>query len=335
MKKKYKILIILVSIVILALLLIIAGYLWVYKYGHVNPYVRFQACNINTCAAPVGIVSYGIYNYSNTKSYVIKTPELLGLAHINSIKSNNLKDSSIPANSASLQLNGVLVVQNKNGSINKYFLQLITTFVTDSNDIRFDSSIYGLTKPLTEGSLNGGINCQFTFGISYYACSFEQPNGNLSFSVATPLLLQMKLYEYVDNGSVRISPEINFSGSNSKSYVLSSGNFSLIDKGAESSYFLIDGKTYTLNGHSQYYDAEFVFGGYGNTQITKFTSMNSTLKLLYYNVSSNVFQNFPSYYNFGLDTGETTNTLSTSLLVNNSIIVTTGKPDYGYVGNST
>jgi hypothetical protein len=66
-----------------------------------------------------------------------------------------------------------------------------------------------------------------------------------------------------------------------------------------------------------------------------FSSMNATLKLLYYNDSTNTFQNFPSYYNFGSDTGETTGTLSTSLLQNNSVTVTAGNQDNRYLGNST
>jgi hypothetical protein len=330
-------------IILVVIIVIIFFGIALSTYGHVDPYIEFWACNVKTCPVPVGIASYGIYNYNNIKAYRVKTSALLGEAYIEAIKSINTENSVEPANSASLQLNGILVVQNKNDSTNQYFLQLVTNFFTNSDNISFESSITGLNTALTEKSLNGNVSCRFSIDNQlrtnqpYYICHFLLANGTQNISVARPLKLQMELVTYVNNGEVMIHPIINFSGSNQKiNYSLSSSNFSMIDRNAESSYFLVDGRNYTFfNNGDNLYDAELVFGGVYEGQMANFSSMNATLKLLYYNDSTNTFQNFPSYYNFGSGTGETTDTLSTSPLQNNSVIVTAGNPDNRYLGNST
>jgi hypothetical protein len=331
-------------VIILVVIIVIIFFGIAYStYGHVDPYIGFKGCNAKTCPAPVGIASYGIYNYNNIKDYRVKTSALMGEAYIGVIKSINPENSVEPANSASLQLNGILVVQNKNGTANQYLLQLVTNFFTNSDNISFESSINGLNTELTEKSLNGNVSCKFTANNQsrtiqfYYDCYFPLANGTQNISVARPFQLQMKLNTYVSNGEVMIRPTVYFSRQNQKiNYSLLSSNFSIIDRNAESSYFLVDGRNYTFfNNGANLYDAELVFGGIRGGQMADFSSMNATLKLLYYNDSTNTFQNFPSYYNFGSDTGETTGTLSTSLLQNNSVTVTAGNQDNRYLGNST
>jgi len=310
-------------------------------YGHVDPYIRFKNCNISVCTAPVGLASYGVYNNNNTKTYTIKTHGLAGEAYIRSIKAVNPR-TSLPANSASLQLNGILMVKHRVGE-DKYALQLVTSFYTDSNDINFIIEIYGINTELAQQSFIGGPNCWFTTPSSeypYYDCSLYFANDNINLSSHTPLHLEMVMRTYVTENSVNIKPVVIYWTTDPKiNNTLSTVNFSIVDKLARDSYFLVDGKNYSGiavgPSNPNLNDAEFVFAGYGNGQIANFSKLNATLKLLYYNSSTNEFQYFPSYYNFGSLTAETANKLSTSLLHNNTVTVTPGNPNYGYIGNST
>ena len=305
-----------------------------YVSGHVNPYIPFLGCSQNNCSRPTGLVSYGIYNVGNAKSYKVKTTGLLGSATIYSIKSHNPGNSIVPSNTATLQLNGVLVVQNKNGSTNEYFMQLVTLFYTNSNVISFFSSITGANNESNteKGYFYGSRNCAFLANApQYYVCTFPL-NGSERIPVQKPLSIAEGLYTTTKNGSVWVFPDVAFSGNGSIDYNLFSSNFSIIDKNATSSYFLVDGMNYATS-NTAFFDAEFVFGGPNvYERAATFTSMNSVLNLMYYNSSTNRFQNFSSYYNFGYDTTEAASALSTSLLHNGSITVTVGKPDYGYIG---
>ena len=322
-------------IVFIFIIIVVAAVPW-FKYGHVNPYLNSLGCNMTICHLPTGIASYGIYANNNTKSYSIRTSALEGQAYISNMVVYNPPNSSVPANSSSLQLNGVLVTRDRNGTTKLYWLQLVEKH-NNKNHITFDDFIFGINDKINEGTVNGNINCRFGGNpTEFYHCYILSSNGSVSIPGNLPLRLDMELETHVHNNiSVESSTVRIFGPNQTILYTLSSGNFSITDDHVSSSYFLVEGKNYTISHTALYYDAEFVLGGYDNSAITNFTSFNATLGLKYYNSTTSAFDNFPSYYNFGADTAETTNTLTTTMLRNNSVKVTVGKPDYGYIGNST
>ena len=335
--KKLKYLFASLAVIVFVLIIIVAPAIPWFKYGHVNPYFNYLGCNITICPLPTGIASYGIYTINNTKNYSIKTSALEGQAYISNMVVYNPPNSSIPANSSSLQLNGVLVTKDRNGTTKLYWLQLVESY-NSTNYITFQSQVLGIHEKLDQAALKGNINCKLYRPNSkdpYYLCYLLSHNSSEDIPGNLPLRLDMELETHVRNNvSVESSTVRIFGPNQTILYTLSSGNFSITDDHVASSYFLVDGKNYAT-GIATYYDAEFVLGGYSNGAITNFTSFNATLRLKYYNSTTSTFENFPSYYNFGADTGETTNTLTTTMLRNNSVTVTVGKPDYGYIGNST
>ena len=325
-------------IIVLVLIIIVAeAYFIGYRYGHVNPYLDNRGCKIKVCPLPTGIASYGIYANNNKKNYSIKTSALEGQAYISNMVVYNPPDSSVPVNSSSLQLNGVLVIKDRNGTTKLYWLQ-VGEFYNNTNYITFYDFIFGIKNKINEGIVNGDINCGFlrNHPLPSYYCQLLSSNNSEDIPRNLPLRLDMELKTHVHNNISVESSTVRILGQNQTVlYTLSSGNFSIAGNNVLSSYFLVDGRNYTNGQVAPYYDAEFVFGGSGNDAITNFTSFNATLGLKYYNSTTSAFDNFPSYYNFGADTAETTNTLTTTMLRNNSVKVTVGKPDYGYIGNST
>jgi thermopsin len=106
------------------------------------------------------------------------------------------------------------------------------------------------------------------------------------------------------------------------------------DPDVKNAYFVVNGKEYTPAGIygslGSFYDAELILGGGGNGEITTFEKLNGLLGLYYFNGSEYV--TFPSYYTFGADTAEATSDAHVTLEQNGMIKITTGSPDYTYLG---
>jgi len=110
------------------------------------------------------------------------------------------------------------------------------------------------------------------------------------------------------------------------------------DPAAAAAGFIVSGYRYTPAGAAShlgnYYDAELVFGGGANGEVTQFEQLSATLGLLYYSPATDNYTAFPSYYSFGADTAEATTDAHVSYLGSGFASVSVGTPDYTYLAEN-
>jgi Thermopsin. len=306
---------------------------------YVNPFLRFsvlQGGNYNY--APTGIASFGV---SNTSPYEIKFSSVAGYFNISCILAYNSSQNLVKPCEASLQLNAVLVVCNENNATQIYWPQDVLLFITNESVVLYHDNVLNLTNPLASLSnssitsqngyviptVNDGVT-QYYYGNYKYAPYFEY---NSPFS---GLLIMNESVEKGQGVLITMEVEVLQNGTSS---VMQSETFDKIlihDPGVKNAYFAVNGKEYTPAGIygdlGSFYDAELILGGGGNGEITTFEKLNGLLGLYYFNGSEYV--TFPSYYTFGADTAEATSNAHVTLEQNGMIKITTGSPDYTYLG---
>lgn len=284
----------------------------------VNPYLKIST------PSPEGIASYGVINKSNIiKAYFIKTTSILGKFNITCILAYNSSQSLVPPCSASLQLNVVLSTGKQ-----VYWLQNVLEFLTSKYEFKLADDILNISccnarlSNDTITSPNGYVTVVNQSGrVEYYYGNYYcQPELKYRLPLCGYLVTNVTLEKcgilikfalmLLKNGSSSVYKEIIYD------IVLIHGNFS-------SAYLLVCGKHYTPVG--SYYDAEFVFGGGGNGEITKFYKLNATLGLFY--LENNTYVTFPNYFTFGEDTAEKAENVSVNFCKYYAKL-TTGKENF-------
>lgn len=310
-------------------------------YPYIDPYnlhsISYNQTNASL-PAPTGLASYGL-DGNNGNPYCIKTSGLLGLVNIKNISSFALNPPKDGGTSyASLQLNGMLYVTNNNGVLFNYWLQNTMTFETDYyydyNTVNIYNETGSFLANLTNTSIQGN---GYVYNSKYYAQSTSSSQYSLpinkvfmtNISVETGKGIFVYFYILPFNNVSPYNTE-QFTGKNIYSKVFIS------DPNVSSAYFLISG--YRQLNNSQYYDAEFTFGGGGNGENSFFYNTTSAdIGLMYLDDQTNSFVNFPSYYAFGSDTAEGAYNLNVTKISYPSWATAdvgwiNGTPSLGYLG---
>jgi len=279
----------------------------------------FQAVNITYypgAPVPTGIVDYGVMNRSGTiVPYKIMAKGITGFAEIYSIGAyNSTPPINISPYGASLQLNIDMQVNTTHGTY-VYWLQDVADFNTNNDTVSFVDNIWNSTSSYANMSPipgNGSISpfgnqTAYIFGTQEFHYSLPLPF-LLSINIFNTTNNQVQVqFSYQLNGSAPVifdTPAINASGL--KSYAL-----------------LING--FNNNPSGVYYDAELVFGGEGNGEITNFSAMNAKLNMWYTLFNGSVMEPY-SVYTFGGDTLEAADNLQTTM-ANGMPTVTLGSVD--------
>lgn len=298
---------------------------------YVNPYLYIEITHTN--AYPMGIASYGV---SGTKTYVVNTTSVLGYFNITSLLAYNGSQNLVPAYSASLQLNSVLVINNDDNSTWILWPQDVLYFLTNESVVIYHDNVFNMTNPtatLTNQSVKGdGYVAPSPQGGNYYG----NYNSSPCFTYSLPFSGYLVMNESVVKGKGVL---ITFSVivlENGSSTVLSSQTFDevlVVDPNVSSAYFQVNGMEYTPAGptglYSSYYDTELIFGGGGNGEVTTFENISATLGLFY--LQNNEYVEFPSYYTFGGDTAEATTNVHVTFTPQGYAELSVGKPDLTYV----
>ncbi|QGR19651.1 thermopsin [Stygiolobus azoricus] len=298
---------------------------------YVNPYLYIEITHRN--AYPMGIASYGV---SGTQTYVINTTSVLGYFNITSLLAYNGSQNLVPAYSASLQLNSVLVINNNDNSTWILWPQDVLYFLTNESIVLYHDNVFNMTNPtatLTNQSIKGdGYVAPSPQGGNYYG----NYNSSPCFTYSLPFSGYLVMNESVIKGKGVL---ITFSVivlENGSSTVLSSQTFDkvlVVDPNVSSAYFQVNGMEYTPAGptglYGSYYDTELVFGGGGNGEITTFENLSATLGLFY--LQNNEYVEFPSYYTFGGDTAEATDNVYVTFTPQGYAKLSVGQPDLTYV----
>ncbi|MDA4137154.1 MAG: thermopsin [Thaumarchaeota archaeon] len=289
---------------------------------------------------PTGIASYGLYNASgNAVSYQVDSDQVVGIADISAMQAYNATAASDQSNlsGATLQLNSVLVVNEAGGQQQAYWAQNTPDFVTAASQVAYGDNVWnfsvsGFLSNSTVTSADGGSVASAGPGVAGDYYSQEINNSTYSF----PLVLALLMNETAMPGQgvlIQMGAQILENGTGPTTSVNWFDSITINDPTVQSAYFLVSGNQTAPNG--LYYDTELVLGGENNGEATDFTQMSASLGLFYDNASSGVLDSFPSLYSFGGDTAEAADNLQVSYSGNGFAQVSTGTPDYVYLGQTS
>ena len=293
---------------------------------------------------PSGIASYGISNDSGmVVPYEIRTNEIVGLANISSLLSNNPNASFYGDNvaGATLQLNVNLVVNLTNGLKDVYWVQNTPDFVTSANTFALTDNLWnnsdtaGVMSNESVSSTNAAKGAAVYTSVTQGGTSYAYIFGEDNVTYSTPLSFALIENETVQNGAgvlVQFGFRLLQNGTLASSPTYWYDNVTIHAQNVQSAYFDVAGNATTPIG--SFYDAELVFAGEGNFETTQFLQMSASLGLFYQNQTTGILTSFPSFYSFGGDTGEAATNVS--VVYSNGIgYLSVGNPNYAYLGKSS
>jgi len=288
---------------------------------------------------PSGIVSYGLTNQSDIDvPYAIASTDVIGVASVSSINAYNSTAESVGENpsGATLQLNSVLVVDEKGGGTQTYWCQNTPDFVTSASQLALGDNLwnYSASGFLSNDSVTseGGGGYVSTFeqnGTTEYYYAYEESNS--SYSLPLGLLLLINATAEPGTGVlVQFGTLLTGGILGARTGTDWFDNVTIHDPSVTGAYFFTAGNYTTPLG--TFYDTELVFGGEGGGEATNFSQLGANLGLFYGNDTSDRMNAFPSYFSFGQDTAEAADNVMVRYLGNGSASVSVGVPNYGYLG---
>jgi thermopsin len=298
-----------VIVVIGVLLASTAALFLIQTHGPVN--IQF------TAAPPVatGIADYGVLRSNGvTSAYKMEVRQILGEARINSISAyNSFHNSSV----VTLSLNGVLKVNATSGP-RVYWVENIAFFDTNDSYMNFNNEIWNQSSP---GSVLTNSSASGTAGDIIAGASIASVSG-YGQRYGLPFTFDFYTNASVVQDGVEIMMGYNIHGETPFGH----GVYDTIRikiPGATSAGFTVDG--FSLDPIDQYYETELVYGGPPGGMSSTFTSMNSSLNLLY-TTPSGIVIHPNAVWEFGRS-AESAQNLQTSL-VNGTPVVTLGKVNF-------
>jgi len=288
---------------------------------------------------PSGIVSYGLANQSGMDNpYAIASTDVIGVASISSINAYNSTAESVGENPSgvTLQLNSVLVVDEKGGGTQAYWCQNTPDFVTSASQVALADNVwnYSASGLLSNDSITseGGGGYVSTFqqnGTTEYYYAYGESNSSYSLPLGLVLLINATT-EPGTGVLVQFGAWSTGGTLGTRAGTDWFDNVTIHDPTANNAYFFTAGNYTTPLG--TFYDTELVFGGEGGGEATSFTQLGANLGLFYANGTSNRMNVFPSYFSFGLDTAEAADNVAVRYLGNGTASVSVGAPNYDYLG---
>ncbi len=291
---------------------------------------------------PSGIASYGLTNQSGVDApYAIASTDVIGVASISSINAYNSTATSVGQNpsGATLQLNSVLVVDEKGGGTQAYWCQNTPDFVTSASQVALADNVwnYSASGFLSNDSITseGGGGYVSTFqqnGTTEYYYAYEESNSSYSLPLGLVLLINATA-EPGTGVLVQFGAWLSGSTPGPSTNTDWFDNVTIHDPTADGAYFFTAGNYTTPLG--TFYDTELVFGGEGGGEATNFTQLGANLGLFYANSTSDRMNAFPSYFSFGQDTAEAADNVMVRYLGNGTAMLSIGTPSYGYLGTAS
>lgn len=317
--------------------------------SYVNPYLAIIGRGLTGYpqSLATGLSSFGLYNQSGEiTTYEIRTNKLVGFANISSISAYNPKPpAGVGRADASLQLNAVLVVKNLDGSRHVYWVQNVFAFQTDSRMVHAAAivvNITGLGAYLDDHTIQGRGQVAAPLAKNGSVGNYYSSEG-VPVSYELPVVFSVSLEERIrPNRDVWLTMRASEFQREAERMNTNTTIDDILIKApnASEAYFLVSGKEYAPQTSSVFrdqpgllYDAELVFAGRANGQVTTFNSLEANLRLIFFNQTTQGFQLFPSYYGFGTNTFEATDNQKVAFDGQFATMVT-GVPDYAYLGRS-
>jgi thermopsin len=288
---------------------------------------------------PTGIASYGLTNQSGIDApYAIASTDVIGVASVSSINAYNSTAESAGENpsGATLQLNSVLVVDEKGGGTQAYWCQNTPDFVTSASQVALADNVwnYSASGFLSNDSITseGGGGYVSTFlqnGTTEYYYAYGESNSSYSLPLGLVLLINATA-EPGTGVLVQFGAWLTGGTLGARTGTDWFDNVTIHDPTATGAYFFTAGNYTTPLG--TFYDTELVFGGEGGGEATNFMQLGANLGLFYANSTNDRVNTFPSYFSFGLDTAEAADNVMVRYLGNGTARVSVGTPNYDYLG---
>ncbi|MHB1622959.1 MAG: thermopsin family protease [Cuniculiplasma sp.] len=286
------------------------------KNGLVQPEYR-------SYPAPMGLSDFGLNTTKGVLSaYNLTTSSISSSLSLNSADAFYAGNPSFP-HGFSAQLNAVLndvTVKGKSSYV--FWTQNVMFYSSRTHQLMFIDNVWNFSSPsMPRGTIysgNGLANNAFP--------TFYYDVGPI-FTLNSPFKVSLYLNSTVIGGrstlffnySIR-SSTVDNSGSYDKvvfnsTYGMPSGY------SAPAPHYLISGNTVTPMGLLN--DAEFILGGPGGGSTVSMYSLNATMELKYLSASG-VYMNVPSAYDYGTDTGETSEGVAVAWSQSGKATLTTG-----------
>ncbi len=260
----------------------------------------------SSAPAPMGLGDFGI-SVNSTGAivpYTYETPSFEAKVTINNLYDFYLLDDG--PYSVTFQLNTVLNHVTLFGNSSYVFWnQNVVFYSARTHQLTFLDNIWNFSSSAFYMSTNSIVSGNGTLvpGVFYYAIG-------PTFTVSYPFTVYLYLNSTVINDDTAVffnytvvSNGTSISGSYdtvlfNSSYGMPTGYVT------PQPYYLVSGSQITPNGYLLN-DAEIMIGGPGGGSTTMIYNINATMNLLYYNSTLKSYRNVPAAFDFGTDTGET------------------------------
>ncbi len=245
---------------------------------------------------PVGIVALGLSG--TDKNWTIYTNSVLGVANISQL--NGVSTIGYNHSGSSLQLNAILY-SCINDVQKVYWLQDVARFDQYTNKLEFVENIWN-------------------FSNSKDIPSNTPISDNQSKSILYELPLNLSLLINVSNGVHNTTVNFYYGIYNEASKHWNYMLYKRVNTNNTPRSRIVIAPAITPA--NTYYDSEFVFAGPGSKSIEYFSVLNAHLSLFYLNSTSGNYVTFPEYFTKGLDTGEVSYNLKSTILKDQAIVKT-------------
>lgn len=277
--------------------------------------------------APVGVATYGVINTTGTATpIVLNTPSIAGQLAVNNASVFYLDDDS--TDYFGTQLNTVLYnVTLLGNSSYEFWTQNVIEYSARSNLLQFLDNIWNFSSPAVALSNNvfesHGPNGTQVGNEFYYGLG---PVINITMPFTLDLYNNASITDVTVQNATNVSVTLpydeiwyNYSvwksghwlaGGSYDWAIFDSQNASAPTPTIPAPQFQVNGADVTGTGFIPD-DAELVLCGPGGGSTTSFFTLNATENLWWWNSSAGAYQNVPSAYNFGSETGETAQGVAT------------------------
>lgn len=270
----------------------------------------------------MGVADYGINSTGASSPYT--TSAFQGTSIIYSL---NTTEPGCPGGGCngyvpylSMQLNTVL--EFRQGGKQYYYwaqdvasIQVVSGY--ESAIIGFVDNVWNFTnnnQTLSSSSLSGnGTLTLWAYGIYYYGTWASSGLPGQNATVRYPYTLQVRMTTEINGDGL---PEVDFGyfANNGTRYVVYDNVIIPWASDAVDDAFVVNPDAYVPVGdNNHFFDSEWVVAGQEGGNLTPLFLSQMTMWLEYYNSASGTWEYVPNAYNFGSDTGETTEYVDTSL----------------------
>ncbi|MCL5667440.1 MAG: thermopsin family protease [Candidatus Thermoplasmatota archaeon] len=265
--------------------------------GHVSPLY-------SSAPAPMGIGDFGVVNGTG-ESY--NTSSFKGTLMVNNLSDFYLLNDA--PNTVSVQLNAVLGNATVKGNDSySYWTQNVMVYSTRTHNLSLEDNVWNFSSPTSV--MEPGTILHSTGNVISY------PGVHIalgpSFTVTMPFTISLYLNS-TNNGTANNTVFFNYSltGNINGSQKTKSGTFDQVtfnSAGGQPAGYTAKPANFSVNGNELapnglLYDAEFMIGGPGGGSTTSIYNISASMSLKY--ISHSAYKSVPSAYDFGTDTGET------------------------------